>query len=325
MVVGGFAPRAYAAYLRRRWDFRQAPERKALTFLAISAGYGLTWGLGAFLLLPDLSGPTQGVLLFIVVFGTVMGPYASMPGILYVRLAATGIPTLIAVALHMPPQVALACLVLGVWLLLRTDVWRGYHRALRQEVELQAALEARQAELTVASQRKDEANRRLKAMAETDALTGGANRRHFMERLAQLRGPAALILLDIDYFKEVNDRFGHLVGDRVLVEFVAVVQEALRQGDLLARIGGEEFALLLPQVSPEDALALAERVRETVAANPIEVAGQTVAVTVSLGVAHVPAGQPAGESLQAADAALYAAKGGGRDRVCVAAAGGAPG
>jgi diguanylate cyclase (GGDEF)-like protein len=320
VVLGGLLPRNYAAALRRNGNYNQSPERKALTFIAISGAYGLAWGAGPLLLLPALNGPAVGILLFVVTFGTIMGPYAVMPGVLYVRLLTTGVPTLVAVSLYTDPQIVIAGLTIGLWLVLRTDIWRSYHRALRQQLELQEALEARKTDLERANSEKEEANNVLKHLADTDPLTGVANRRQFKHRLNEVSGPAAIILLDIDYFKKINDTYGHPVGDAALVEIARRVQDILRREDLLARIGGEEFAIILADGSEQGAWVIAERVRESLGMNPVKVRGQDIPVTASLGIAIVPPGHPAdGAILRDADAALYKAKQNGRNRTVLAA------
>lgn len=296
-----------------------AESGESLHFLWLSMVLlgGLLWGLGPLLLLPRLEGAAVAILLVIIVFGTIMGPYASMPGVLYVRLAATGLPTLLAVALNCPPRILFVCTVVTLWLILRTDIWRGYHRLLRLQLELQLALEARQAQLEQANRSKEAANRRLQEMAETDPLTGVANRRHFMRRLAGLRGPAALVLMDVDHFKSVNDQLGHEAGDRVLVELAEQARAALRDGDLLARLGGEEFGVILSRAEPADAWAVAERIRSRIEAHDIENGSAPIRVTVSLGIASLAAGAAADGAalLREADAALYTAKHLGRNRI----------
>ena len=166
----------------------------------------------------------------------------------------------------------------------------------------------------------------------TDVLTGWHNRRYLMTRLREelaraRRDDATLscLMLDVDHFKQVNDRFGHLVGDQVLREIAQRVEVQVRASDVTARYGGEEFALLLPQTPAAQAAVLAERIRAAVAAEHFHAAGQALAVTVSIGVADLrPAQVPGdfkalGESLIArADAALYAAKASGRNRVMCA-------
>lgn len=156
--------------------------------------------------------------------------------------------------------------------------------------------------------------------AATDALTGLANRRSLDQLLDAwlLRPPTqqglAVLMLDIDHFKSVNDRYGHAVGDATLKAFAERVRAQLRASDQCARYGGEEFAVLLPGASPEKALEVAERLRAAVAARPL-VEQPRVDNTVSVGVAWVAAGDGAKELLQRADAALYEAKRGGRNRV----------
>ena len=164
-LAGGLLPRAYAAHLRRTVGFDRFPERKALMFIASSVLYGTIWGIGPFLLLPVISGEAVGILLMVMVFGTIMGPYAAMPGILYARLASTGSLTLVAIALCTSPQLAFVSLVIAVWLVLRTDVWRGYHRVLRHQIELGEALERRHVDLQRVSRAQDRANEDLKVQS----------------------------------------------------------------------------------------------------------------------------------------------------------------
>jgi diguanylate cyclase (GGDEF)-like protein len=164
---------------------------------------------------------------------------------------------------------------------------------------------------------------RLQVLAETDPLTSLANRRSFlatarreMQRARRFGRPVALVMVDIDRFKAVNDRHGHVAGDAVLREISRRLRATARDADLVARYGGEEFVMLLPECDQETALATAERVRQAVAADPVPLPGGSVQVTVSAGVA-VPS-EPEGDltrCLQAADQALYRAKANGRNRV----------
>ncbi|GLK78753.1 sensor domain-containing diguanylate cyclase [Methylopila turkensis] len=173
----------------------------------------------------------------------------------------------------------------------------------------------------VTEQRRLEAE--LRSAARTDALTGAANRRRFGERLAHDvaaaragGGPLALIVLDIDHFKAINDRFGHAVGDDALKAVADRAARALRRDDMLARVGGEEFAALLPQAGRAEAKTVAERLHAAVAGTPIVAGAVTLGVTVSLGVALLRDSDGAPDDLFArADAALYAAKASGRNRV----------
>jgi diguanylate cyclase (GGDEF)-like protein len=172
----------------------------------------------------------------------------------------------------------------------------------------------------------DAARRKLQLLASRDDLTGLMNRRHFMEsaatelRRAQRYGrPTAVALGDLDFFKSLNDTYGHGAGDAVLRTFAEMLTESLRQSDLLCRYGGEEFAFLFPESTVEQAHNLVERFRERWATQEIRLPdGLLVRVTLSIGVAD--ASQVSIDvALQRADLALYEAKRLGRNRVVVAA------
>ena len=160
-----------------------------------------------------------------------------------------------------------------------------------------------------------------KTAASVDPLTGLFNRRGFAEacarvidREAKAGRPVTVLIFDIDHFKGINDRFGHPAGDEILKLFSTVVVNNLRISDLSGRIGGEEFAALLP-CSLEEGVLVAERVREAFEASDIVVEEGKVDTTVSIGVAGGPAGTELEVLLAAADTALYQAKRGGRNRV----------
>jgi two-component system, cell cycle response regulator len=163
----------------------------------------------------------------------------------------------------------------------------------------------------------------LAALARVDPLTGLANRRAFDEALAaavararRAAAPLSVVALDVDHFKRVNDQHGHAAGDAVLRELAARARAALREGDLLARVGGEELLALLPGEPLEGAAEAAERLRAAVAAAPFAAGPVALPVTVSAGCAALEAGDPDGGALLArADARLYEAKISGRNRV----------
>ncbi|MHB8765825.1 MAG: sensor domain-containing diguanylate cyclase [Deferrisomatales bacterium] len=163
----------------------------------------------------------------------------------------------------------------------------------------------------------------LKALAATDGLTGLANRRVFLDRLAaeavrsrRYPGGLALILLDVDHFKKVNDTHGHPAGDEVLRRVAQCLRGFARETDLVARYGGEEFAALLPSTDLAGARILAERVRAGIEALAVTWDGKTIPVRASLGVSTLEGEKDTPEALVArADQALYAAKQGGRNRV----------
>jgi two-component system, cell cycle response regulator len=171
---------------------------------------------------------------------------------------------------------------------------------------------------------------RLRHLGMTDSLTGAYNRRYFDQRLIEeadraLRNgqPLACMMLDVDHFKQINDGFGHAAGDVVLREMTRHIKAQLRTSDVMARYGGEEFALLLTQTEFGAALAIAERIRQTVADARFAAAGGTVlAATLSIGVAMLSrsrhAGAAAANLVAEADAALYRAKNSGRNRVAAA-------
>ncbi len=165
---------------------------------------------------------------------------------------------------------------------------------------------------------------RLQHLASHDQLTGLLNRHAFheqaqdsLQQLASGRQPVALLMLDIDNFKPVNDSHGHAAGDRVLTAFAAISTACLREVDLMGRVGGEEFAILLPGCERAAALAVAERVRQAFAAAELDIGeGRRLRATVSIGAAlAMPAGPQLEALLLAADKALYQAKAEGRDRV----------
>lgn len=159
----------------------------------------------------------------------------------------------------------------------------------------------------------------LRRLLTQDHLTGAANRAHFQQMLeretrscALQDVPLSLVMIDIDHFKQVNDRYGHPAGDLVLTAFAQAIMPMLRPMDVLARLGGEEFAVLLPATGLEAAVELAERLRRRIAELRIETPKGTVQITISLGCATAGAD---GDLLGIADDALYAAKRAGRDRV----------
>ncbi len=168
----------------------------------------------------------------------------------------------------------------------------------------------------------------LQLQARVDYLTGVTNRGHFMQRAEQefqraLRTgkPPSVLMLDIDWFKQVNDTHGHDVGDSVLKKLAQVCRQTLREVDTIGRMGGEEFAILLPETGLAEAAEAAERLRTMIsAAHVVTERGQTIQFTVSIGVASVVSSDdPIGVVLGQADKALYEAKNAGRNRVCVAA------
>ena len=171
---------------------------------------------------------------------------------------------------------------------------------------------------------------RLRHLGMTDPLTGAYNRRYFDQRLLEetdraLRNgqPLCCMMLDVDYFKQINDGFGHAAGDVVLREMTQQIKGQLRASDVMARYGGEEFAVLLTQTDLGAGLAIAERIRQKVADARYAAAGGTMlAATLSVGLAMLDRSRPAGsvgmDLVAEADSAMYRAKNGGRNRVAAA-------
>ena len=202
----------------------------------------------------------------------------------------------------------------------------GYEPAMVQMLEpltltLGTLIHARAVE-----EERARAERLLQQQATADSLTGLANRRRFFDvgvgLVAQCRRygtPATVALMDLDHFKQVNDRHGHAMGDAVLRAFAAVLREVLRASDLAARVGGEEFAVLMPSTTAEEARIPLERIRQLLAERVVALDDQSVSVSVSIGLCEWREGIDTPDAwLAQADQALYAAKDGGRNRLCVA-------
>ena len=162
-------------------------------------------------------------------------------------------------------------------------------------------------------------------LATRDALTDLCNRRHFLEQMERevarsLRHgrPLAMCIVDVDLFKPVNDRYGHISGDEVLRQIADLIHKHVRHDDIAARIGGEEFAVLLPECDTGAAYGFAERLRAAVAAATFTPGGEPRRITISIGIAELSSRQDSRAGLMAAaDAALYRAKAEGRNRVCI--------
>ena len=181
------------------------------------------------------------------------------------------------------------------------------------------------AQLEVAKRRIEQQNEELKRIADHDQLTSVLTRRAFLEqgqqaflRVASQRGELGCIMGDIDHFKAINDRYGHLVGDQAIQHVAQVMANAVRPSDIVCRYGGEEFCLLLPGVSVEQVAELAERIRSRIETQcgPGVIPGENVRITSSFGVAAMSSGgSTLAELIKQADQALYAAKAAGRNRV----------
>ena len=169
---------------------------------------------------------------------------------------------------------------------------------------------------------KQKDDSRMAHLATTDCLTGLPNRHAFLERAEgarqaaqRQRQPLALMMIDIDHFKQINDRWGHASGDDALVVFARTARQVMREHETIGRLGGEEFAMMLPATGLEAAVQAANRLRLAVRAATVITSGPSYTMTVSIGVVVLDPNEDLGDALARADRALYAAKREGRDRV----------
>ena len=161
-------------------------------------------------------------------------------------------------------------------------------------------------------------------LATRDPLTGAYNLRHFIERMDNEisranrdQSPLSIIYLDLDFFKKINDQYGHPAGDKVLIKLAEIGKNNIRNHDIFSRVGGEEFAILLPHSNLDDAITNAERIRQSVADTPIPISEtDTVSITLSAGVVEWKKQESAQHFYKRADEKLYEAKLQGRNRVC---------
>ena len=266
--------------------------------LIYCAIYGLQLAIGV-ALGPD--SPLQMPGLLIVMFFGVIGLPRARDSLVNVALAAISMP----LVLPRRPGVADVVYELAHFATVIVLVWAA------------CALLERMSALSFAYRR------RLQHEASTDALTGLHNRREFeagmvreMARARRMRLPLSLALIDIDFFKRINDQHGHDVGDRVLLEVAKLLQARIRRSDLIARIGGEEFALVMLGTEPPGAWVLLERLRQAVATLRVPAGTGEIGCTISIGITdRVEDDADWASMYKRADQALYAAKQGGRDRV----------
>ncbi|WP_198152128.1 ligand-binding sensor domain-containing diguanylate cyclase [Granulicella tundricola] len=219
----------------------------------------------------------------------------------------------------LPFRLLLVLLTLGiiyVFIRLRTRVLDHRREHLEQEIEL------RTLELSEKSRQLELANLKLGQLAIRDSLTNLYNRRHFLDlaeaeylRSRRSQRTFSLLLMDIDHFKLVNDTWGHFTGDAVIQMVADRISSSLRATDTAARFGGEEYIVLLPETSSPQAIQLAERIREAVAASPLQTTAQDIAITLSIGCAEFDPNATLTQLLERADKALYAAKNAGRNRI----------
>lgn len=207
------------------------------------------------------------------------------------------------------------------------DNSRLYAQLVAANEELEQKVHERTEQLEASNRTLATLNRRLKLLNVLDPLTKVFNRRylemqleHYFSRLYRYNTPFAVIMMDIDFFKKVNDEYGHAAGDEVLKAFARMLRHAVRKGDVPARFGGEEFTVLSAYESVDELQLLAERIRQSASELRVLCDGREISFTVSVGVFAAPHANDLSEHqcLQMADSALYRAKDGGRNQVCFA-------
>lgn len=297
----------FVAYFRRqpqglallRW------ERPYVVTLMLSS---LTWGLGATAVMAVVPLLEQVICIFIMVgmAGGAVSTYSAMHRTALFAMLAVLLPGTLWMVWQ-ADEIHLG-VAMGTTIFMVTSLRsiRLQASALRCSLQLSRELEL--------------AHISAEALARTDALTGLSNRRAFFERGQQIvsycernRRPLSMLLMDVDHFKQINDSCGHAGGDAALSHVGELLQRQFRKADVCGRIGGEEFAVLLPDTELADACVLAETLRQVIAATPIPAGAQQLSITVSVGVAA--GGYDLELLLSQADAAMYRAKAQGRNLV----------
>jgi diguanylate cyclase (GGDEF)-like protein len=203
-------------------------------------------------------------------------------------------------------------------------VWQFSHR-IKEREKSRHALELAHGALEQKHSELQKLTEELRVASITDPLTGAYNRRFFFEALNKLvsasnrhRFALSIVTIDVDHFKRINDFYGHPAGDAVLRELTSICKESLREADVFARFGGEEFIMALPNSDTEAAQLVAERLRTRVSERTIDIRGQPVRITISCGVSQYRLHESGiDDTLKRADEALYAAKKNGRNQVVV--------
>jgi diguanylate cyclase (GGDEF)-like protein len=302
----------FYAVIRSGWNLRFTAD-PALT--QVQGLYCVLSCCAAYL----VAGPIRGAMLMLLLTGQFFGVFSLTP----TQARRTAVVAVLALGITMgwgaytdpsrfPPQVELLNFLV-VALVLPTIGWlAGLLSAVRNKLRHQKA----QLESALAQNR---------LLATQDELTSLSNRRHMTAlmvaergRQARSRSPISMVLMDIDHFKRVNDLFGHQAGDQVLQIFADVISNALRGGDSLARWGGEEFLLMLPNTTAEEALACVERMRGLLAQRSFEHIGSKLEVTFSAGIGVCHLEDRVDTIIERADRAMYRAKTSGRNRTVVA-------
>jgi diguanylate cyclase len=309
VTFGGSGALLFYVLIRVSGRLKLAPDQLAVS----QAVFSLACGMAAY----AISGPLRGAMLIMTVVVIVFCMFAAKPRqtllLTIAALAGMGATMYWMQASdpqRYPPMTELITFGYLAGALLSTAVLSGEMSKLRSRLKRQRR------ELS-------EALDTIRVLATVDELTSLVNRRRMHEMLeAEERrqsdgGSTCIALLDIDFFKQVNDRYGHATGDAVLRSFSSTARACLRGGDVLARWGGEEFLLLLPDAAPEEARVVLERMAERI--HGMQVAGlPDRRISFSAGLATRRAGEPFADAIHRADKALYQAKEAGRNRIVLA-------
>jgi len=285
-------------------------------FVGSIAAVTLAWGGGAWLVMPDSSPVHQAIVYFFLmgVAGGAVATYSAHAVAAGVAISTLMLPATIGFAFQEAPELRIMAVGGALYLAAALRSMRGFGFFLRRTLQLSYELQ--------------QAYARVREQAHTDELTGLANRRAFVEigtaasdQARRYHRGLALLMMDVDHFKRINDTYGHAVGDAALRAAADTLRRVARRADTAGRLGGEEFALLLPETTVAQAMVVAERVRRDVAALTIPHGNTPIRFTCSIGVAEqTPAVNDLDALLRAADRALYEAKAQGRDRVVCGAA-----
>ena len=323
-------------YLAGRWltfaeDGEDSVEtRKILLPLALATLRGLGWGIGGYLFFEEqleYEMCLAMVLCCVSVFGAALLSSYLLAAVLFIVCVLT--PSIILLVQSAVPffhvlgfaGMAYCGIAIGFAVLTNSISLKAFKLG-HENSELVVALENSNKDLENKNEELKYAMEKIVEVATRDELTGCYNRRYIMDTLRQelavsLRDkrPFTLLLIDVDYFKKVNDTYGHLVGDRVLADIAQTLQLTVRNMDTLARFGGEEFACMLPGTTADEAAVLADRIRHTISVQRIAFNGGELNVTVSIGVAQWLPGESIESVIHRADLGLYAAKAKGRNCV----------
>lgn len=332
-------------------------ERLRLSRPTRSMIQGLTFGAGAVMAMATPAMPVPGLLIdnraiFVAVAGAFVGPVAAsiaavlggayrysvggagvVPGLLTISIAfVVGLVWRYAWAKRRPVT-PFGLLLLGLGISVQSLVVFLFPNDLSTRFLIVIALSMTGSALFAAfvlcgmMQRESRIIAREKSLlddAHTDPLTGLTNRRALLEADERLRALShsqgyAVLLIDVDHFKSVNDRFGHHVGDAALCVVAGLLRSGAREGDVVARFGGEEFVVVLPGTSSEEAWSVAERIARLVRERRVVLPDADFSMTISVGLAHARQA-PLAQTIERCDEALYRAKAEGRDRVVAASA-----